>query len=901
MIAYILQTSICLFGFYILYIIFLKQETFFSINRWYLLATLLISMLIPFLPGLLASNDAPAFVATIEPMAITIRDLSASLDKPDWYQFHWTDILLFVYIVGVALQLIRFFKGIIEILFLYRKGEKTKVGELTLIISEKPHLPFSFFKTLFLYKAHDIVQNDLEKIIRHESAHAKQWHSIDILLIEIVGAILWLNPIIYLYRKSLREIHEYLADAAVLQSAPLRTYGKLLLTQSQSGLQMALTNQFFQSQLKNRIKMMKRRRSSYWAGLKYLAIIPILLFTVSLFSFQQSQVEVKKDDKITELEKVVVVGYPIASSSDTIPVQKVHPIVKQHGIELKADVDAMPRFPGCENEPAEAKQSCATSKLLKHIYTNIRYPKEARKAGIQGKAVAAFVISELGKVEKVRIVEGLGYGIDKEVIRVIEMMNELDKTWIPAEKDGQPVALEMTIPVKFKLDGPAPAKKKADGSQLQLLPEGMEDERPLFVVDGEVIEEGNVQTIHPDDIATVDVVKPTESQLELYGPKAANGIIFIRLKNQDQSKAAPGEVFKVVEKMPRFPGCEDGELEGKELQNCSARMMLNYIYAHLKYPKAAKDACIQGRVVVKFIVTKEGMIHDPQVLRSLGGGTEEEVIRVIKSMNEMEERWIPGQQWGKNVNVEYTLPVSFKLEDDCQKVAPPPPPVGEEIFKIVEEMPRFPGCEDADLDRDALTKCSNSNLFAFIAENLVYPEEARSNHIEGMTVAQFIVRKDGTIDGIQILRSIGAGTDEAVTHVLSAMNGMDQRWIPGVQKGRKVDVMFTLPFRFKLTNEESNEAKQKIAQFPQSLKLDDFKVQPNPSSGLFNIAFSTKSDEPVYLYVFDISGQQVQSSSHKIIGGQLSTSIDLSKGEAGTYILKIIQGEEQFNTQIQKQ
>jgi TonB family protein len=697
---------------------------------------------------------------------------------------------------------------------------------------------------------------------------------------------------------------------------------------------------------------------------------------------------VKKNSKSTQLEKVVVVGYPITPSSDTIPVKKVHPNVKQNGIELKADVDFMPRFPGCEDEPIESRQSCATSKLLQHIYTNIRYPKEARKAGIQGKAVAAFGISKLGKVEYVKILEGLGYGIDKEVIRVIEMMNELDKTWVPAEKDGQPVALEMTIPVKFKLDGPAPAKKKADGSLFQLLPEGEEgekpvfvvdgevfeedyvrtidpdniatvnvvkptesqleiygpkaangiifirmksqdqskadgpapakkkvdgnllqllpnvdeSEKPVFVVDGEVFEEDNAQTIHPDNIATIDVVKnPTEGQLEIYGPKAANGIIFIRMKNQDQSKAAPEEVFKVVEKMPRFPGCDDSELEGKELQDCSARMMLNYIYAHLKYPKAAKDGCIQGRVVVRFIVTKEGMIRDPQVLRSLGGGTEEEVIRIVKSMNDMKERWIPGQQRGKNVNVAYTLPVSFKLEDDCQKVTPPPPPDGEGIFIIVEELPRFPGCEDADLERDALNKCSYSNLFAFIGENLVYPEEARSKHIEGMTVAQFVVRKDGTIDSIQILKSIGAGTDEAVIDVLLAMNDMDQRWIPGVQSGKKVDVMLTLPFRFKLTNEESKEAKQKIDQFPQSLKLGDFKVQPNPSSGLFNIAFSPESDEPVYLYVFDISGQQVQSSSHKVVGGRLSASIDLSKGEAGTYILKIIQGEEQFNTQIQKQ
>lgn len=850
MIAYVLQTSICLFGFYILYIIFLKQETFFAINRWYLLATLLLSILIPFLPHLFVSSDPPAFVATIEPMAITIQDLSASLDKPNWYQFHWTDILLFIYVAGVIIQLTRFLKGIVEIFILYRGGEKTKMTGLTLVLSGKPHLPFSFFKTLFLYKLHGIEQNDLEKIIRHETAHAKQWHSIDVLLIEVVGALLWLNPMVYFYRKSLREIHEYLADAAVLQSAPVRTYGKLLLTQSQSGLQLALTNQFFQSQLKNRIKMMTRRRSSNWAGLKYLAIIPILFFTVSLFSFQQSKVEVKQDSKSTQLENIVVVGYPLSTAPDTIPVKKVHPITKRDGSALKADVDAMPRFPGCENEPAEMKQSCATDKLLRHIYTNIRYPKEARKAGIQGKAVAAFVISKMGKVENVKILDGLGYGIDKEVIRVIEMMNEMGETWIPAEKDGQPVALEMTIPVKFKLEGPEPGEKKADGSLLELLPENG-DKTPVFVVNGEVYEKDDALKIHPDHIATVNVVKPNENQLELYGPKAANGIIFIRMKNLDQSKA-------------------NRPVPGKKKADGSLIQLLPNV-DESKKPVFVVD----GEIFEKDNVET---LHPDNIA----------TIDVVKNPTEDQfEKYGP-----KASNGIIFIRMKTKKKSNTSP---------EQVFKIVEEMPRFPGCEDADLDKEALTNCSNSNLFAFIVENLVYPKEAKSKLIEGMSVAQFVVRKDGFVDDIQILRSIGAGTDEAVTQVLSAMNDMDQRWIPGKQRGKKVDVMLTLPFRFKLTNEESKEAKEKIDQFPQSLKLVDFVVQPNPSSGLFQVEFTTESDEPVYLYVFDISGQQLQSSSHKVIGGGLSTSIDLSKGEAGTYVLKIIQGEEQFNTQIQKQ
>jgi TonB family protein len=903
--------------------IFLKQETFFSINRWYLLATLFASIVIPFLPALFSPQETAVFVATIEPVAITIQDLSSSLDKPNWYQFHWTDILFVIYITGVIIQLIRFGKGAFEIMVLFQKGKIIQTHGLTLVLSETPHLPFSFFRTLFLYKGHNIDQKDLNKIICHEAAHADQWHSIDVLFVELVGAFLWLNPMIYFYRKSLREIHEYLADAAVLQSAPVRSYGKLLLTQSQSGLQMALANQFFQSQLKNRIKMMTRKRSSNWAGLKYLAILPILLFTLSLFSFQRTQ-EVIQEVNQSQVKEVVVVGYPDNTKktslkgsknqiviNDTIPVNKAITSLKEKTLEIQKEVDEMPRFPGCEGETdVQSRNDCATKKLLQHIYMNIKYPAEAREAGIQGKAVASFVITTGGRIFNTKILDGLGYGIDEEVLRVIESMNDLPDTWVPAQKDGRPVNMEMTIPVKFKLEGPT--KNEKEKIKLKgISKEDLAHEKPVIVINGEKMMDGEVGDLNPEEIESVNVVKDLNPELiKKYGEQAKNGIIYIQLKEKSLKSGIvkSGEVFKVVEEMPRFPGCEDQGLSGEELQKCANQKLLQYIYTNLKYPKEAREAGIQGRVVAEFIITKEGFIESVNILRSIGGGADEEVVRVIGSMNEMEERWIPGKQRGKKVNVAFTIPVSFKLDNDQgkkkEKTSSPTVPEGsnvDEVFKVVEQMPRFAGCEDSGLEGQELTKCSNGKLFAYIGEHLKYPEEAKSKLIEGMAVAQFVVRKDGYINDIKIVRSIGAGTDEAVISVLESINQLPNPWIPGMQRGRKVDVMLTLPFSFKLTNDELKNAKSKIDQYPESLQLIDLKIQPNPSSGIFKVICGTATDEPAYLHVFDMKGQQVFSSKINVNGGKINTSIDLSKMESGNFILKIVQGEEQLNTQIRKQ
>lgn len=120
------------------------------------------------------------------------------------------------------------------------------------------------------------------------------------------------------------------------------------------------------------------------------------------------------------------------------------------------------------------------------------------------------------------------------------------------------------------------------------------------------------------------------------------------------------EVFKVVEEAPRFPGCED-KVSNDEKKRCADLKMLEYLYKNIKYPLAAKERGIQGRVVVTFVVEKDGSISDVKVVRDIGAGCGEEAIRVVNSMDELAGKWIPGKMNGNAARVQFNLPVSFRL------------------------------------------------------------------------------------------------------------------------------------------------------------------------------------------------------------------------------------------------
>jgi protein TonB len=147
-------------------------------------------------------------------------------------------------------------------------------------------------------------------------------------------------------------------------------------------------------------------------------------------------------------------------------------------------------------------------------------------------------------------------------------------------------------------------------------------------------------------------------------------------------------------------------------------------------------------------------------------------------------------------SIEEQTVVEAPVVEEAPPPPPPPPPPKpkvEEIFKVVEDMPRYPGCEDIS-DKDERKMCAQQKMLEFIYKNIKYPAIARENGIEGTVVVSFVVEKDGSITDARVVRDIGAQCGDEALRVVNDM----PKWVPGKQRGRAVRVQFNLPVKFKL-------------------------------------------------------------------------------------------------------
>jgi TonB family protein len=329
--------------------------------------------------------------------------------------------------------------------------------------------------------------------------------------------------------------------------------------------------------------------------------------------------------------------------------------------------------------------------------------------------VVSFIIEKDGSVSGAEIKKEIGGGCGDEVLRVVGLMPR----WIPGKQKGETVRVQMNLPVRYKLDTATDQKEviadhsiiyDPDKKELKTSVDGIplivalrdekSENKPLYYVNGERLynEDGTLSHINPDNIKEVSVLKG-EKAIAYAGPEGQNGVVLITLyKPGEKPVKVPvtegdkrlgtlsplsaqnigdAELFKVVEEMPRFPGCEDNN------KNCADKKMLEFIYQNLRYPALARENEVEGTVVVSFIVERNGKITEPKIVREIGGGCGDEVLRVVNLM----PTWIPGKQKGEAVRVQFNLPVRFQLEN---KEKPDNTPNATSKALPVEDFKIFP-------------------------------------------------------------------------------------------------------------------------------------------------------------------------------------------------------------------
>ena len=251
--TYLIKVALCWTAFYLLYAGLFRSETFFSANRFYLLGSLVLGALLPLVPEQLFFLQEPELVSyTLQPIVVGVDQIgqaAAGFGDAAGGGFRWMQLLSTVYLLGMAVATSRFAWGIWQLYKLRKNAAIEKAAGYTIYHTDKPHLPFSFFRGLYWSRHFQTDEVSRQNILRHEEAHIFQWHSLDVMVAELAAMLLWWFPIARLYRKEIKTTHEYLADEHVTRWFSKKEYGRLLLRQSQSGMQVAISNAIFSSQL----------------------------------------------------------------------------------------------------------------------------------------------------------------------------------------------------------------------------------------------------------------------------------------------------------------------------------------------------------------------------------------------------------------------------------------------------------------------------------------------------------------------------------------------------------------------------------------------------------------------------------------------------------------------------
>lgn len=521
---YLMLVNIYLLLFYGFYVLLLSRETFFQLNRIYLVAAALLSFFIPLIQSDWVKNlfitqkvqygiySSPVMIYRFKP----IQDTHVTMGQ----------VLMVIYLCGIIFLATRF----IWQLFALKR----------IIDQPEPATAYSFFKKIRL--ADDATNNKV--IAAHEAVHASQWHSADVLLIETVMIINWFNPVVYLYRFAIKHIHEFIADRQVLKTGTAKAdYALLLLSQTFNAPAHQLVNPFFnKSLLKQRIMMLQKNNSQKVALVKYGLSAPLFVLMLILSSATVNNSKTvhfinKKAEQVFLAHATFngEVKFPGNTENKTEVKNAILLIdtVRKKGGRVYTAVEQVPEFPGGLNAFGE------------FLGKNIKYPAVARKKGIQGRVLISFIVEKDGSLTNLHVVHRIGGGCDEESIRVLA----LSPNWKPGIENGKPVRVAYSVPIAFTLeDGKSTENKtgavketptnsslamsdqpKYDTTKKQVAINSNEAfGTPLYIVDG--VEMSNLGLTNANNIKSINVIKD-KSKIALYGPKAVNGIVVVTTKN----------------------------------------------------------------------------------------------------------------------------------------------------------------------------------------------------------------------------------------------------------------------------------------------------------------------------------------------------------------------------------
>ncbi len=283
---YDVKVAAALLVFYLFYRFLLKKETFHRFNRTVLVGTAVLSFLLPLCIITIRKpmEMATSVISATTPPAGALPELSPQQILPvtDASAPWWPVVLTLLFWAGVAFVLSRVIISILSILRIIRNSEMVREEDgCKILVTDRDIDPFSWMRYIVLSR--NDWEGDHAPILVHEKAHIGFGHSIEVLLVDILSAVQWFNPAIWMLRADLQELHEYEADDAVLRAgANIKEYQYLLIRKAVSKSGYSVANSFNHSILKNRITMMSKSKSPLARGLRVLYVLPLVCLAIGL-------------------------------------------------------------------------------------------------------------------------------------------------------------------------------------------------------------------------------------------------------------------------------------------------------------------------------------------------------------------------------------------------------------------------------------------------------------------------------------------------------------------------------------------------------------------------------------------------------------------------------------------
>lgn len=668
MMLYVIKAAITLALLYSCFFIFLSKETFHRFNRCMLVGIMLISLVMPMfhfttshpttlneevyiVQNYIEHDTTPIIVTAQQAQGIT-----------------WIQALTWIYMAGVVLMLILTLVQAISLCRFMCSGVRhTDTQGNTVILHNNDVPPFSIFR--YIVMSVKDYESSRQYILTHEQEHIRLGHTYDLLLLQGMKTLMWFNPFIWFLSRDLKAVHEYEADQAVInQGIDAKSYQQLLVMKVVGNRLQPFTNNLNHGSLKKRIVMMYQKPSNRWLMLKALCAIPVAALTINTFATPietdpvEDMVKTLETTNVPTINEVTENVLTTVESVDETPFA-IHPVADQYGRILSFTH---------EGKPADGYFECTAE----YVFIDGRQATEAELRNY--KTLLANSTFEMLKTEKGTAKYNYK---DKHGIIVIHTQDAS-----AAPDDNEPLVLVNDVEINLPVD--------------------------IKTITNETIAEA--LGIQKDDIEGITVLIDNAATT-IFGERGKNGVVDIKVvksaflnrlpgiqKNEDGTYSINGrKVQKILVNGKEFFKALSDDQEIPTIQNAihddpifevveepaqypgGQAALMQYLAQNIRYPKISAENGVQGRVIVQFVIEKDGSLSNFKIVKdakpvsdgitvNAQGTTAEgndipkeaygalniEALRVLRGM----PNWTPAKQRGQVVRMRYTLPVTFRLQ-----------------------------------------------------------------------------------------------------------------------------------------------------------------------------------------------------------------------------------------------